>query len=179
MAVLLRFLEPLAPLIYPPPWSIINANSTLSFLSPLRPVNPSLQFRRISFPNDDYPSFILIIRNARTNSQTSVSQFPFSQSFLDIVSRAVFKYFSLKRNRRKEGAKTKGEWSCVDKGTLRRNDSVFSSFFYPLAVFRWSIIGCWRTREDSSRHGFSREEEVVAYIVQGCLSVYSRMKESV
>lgn len=189
MAVLLRFLE---PLIYPPPWSIINANSTENdVLSPsFLPCNEKIPHCNFFSKRHTNYLFFVHITNSQTFRFSIYRDFPRYR-----FSRAVFKYSPLwrekkERNERsketKEGRKTKGErWT---KEYIHGNDSFFFhlcfSLLHPSAVFR-SIIG-GPVREETLFVSLTREEEgseeevaATAYIVQGCLPVYSGMKESV
>lgn len=139
MAVLLRFLE---PLIYPPPWSIINANSTENdvlspFFLPCNEKIPHCNF--FSKRHTNYLFFVHI-----TNSQTF--RFSIYRDFPRYCfSRAVFKYSPLWREKKKrsketkEGRKTKGERSCVDKGIYTRK----RFFFLPPLFFSSPSFGCF------------------------------------
>lgn len=92
-----------------------------------------------------------------------------------------------RRKQRREGKQRESDRAWT-KEYIHGNDSFFFhlcfSLLHPSAVFR-SIIG-GPVREETLFVSLTREEEgseeevaATAYIVQGCLPVYSGMKESV
>lgn len=186
----MRFLE---PLIYPPPWSIINANSTENdVLSPsFLPCNEKIPHCNFFSKRHTNYLFFVHITNSQTFRFSIYRDFP-----RDIVS--LVRYSNILLFEEKRRRETRDRRKQRREGKQRESDgqrNIYTEtilFFFPLcfsllhpsAVFR-SIIG-GPVREETLFVSLTREEEgseeevaATAYIVQGCLPVYSGMKESV
>lgn len=137
MAVLLRFLE---PLIYPPPWSIINANSTENdVLSPsFLPCNEKIPHCNFFSKRHTNYLFFVHITNSQTFRFSIYRDFP-----RDIVSLVRYSNILLfeekrrndRRKQRREGKQRESDRAWT-KEYIYTETIVFSSPF----VFLFSIL---------------------------------------
>lgn len=143
MAVLLRFLE---PLIYPPPWSIINANSTENdVLSPsFLPCNEKIP--HCNFFSKWHTNYLFFVRI--TNSQTF--RFSIYRDFpRDIVS--LVRYSNILLFEEKRRRETRDRRKQRREGKQRESDRAWTkeyihgndSFFLPPLFFSSPSFGCF------------------------------------
>lgn len=136
MAVLLRFLE---PLIYPPPWSIINANSTENdVLSPsFLPCNEKIP--HCNFFSKRHKLSLLRPHNKFSNfsflNLSRLSSILFLSCGIQIFSSLKRKEETIEGN--KGGKENKGR--AMDKGIYTRK----RFFFLPPLFFSSPSFGCF------------------------------------
>lgn len=134
MAVLLRFLE---PLIYPPPWSIINANSTENdVLSPsFLPCNEKIPHCNFFSKRHTNYLFFVHITNSQTFRFSIYRDFP-----RDIVSLVRYSNILLFEEKRRNDRRKQRREGKQRESDGQRNIYTETILFSSTFVFLFSIL---------------------------------------